>query len=93
MGSKPVSAPPPTVNPLPVATPKQALPGTTFAHQRTRPFPFQADLCLCLGTSLQITPACDLPLRALRKQAHKKAGGKVALSSSSSYAQRRRLPS
>lgn len=38
----------------------------------------KADLCLCLGTSLQITPACNLPMRALRKQAHKPEGGKVS---------------
>ncbi|KAL8158619.1 hypothetical protein V2J09_000156 [Rumex salicifolius] len=31
------------------------------------------DLVLCLGTSLQITPACDLPSKALRN------GGKVAI--------------
>jgi mono-ADP-ribosyltransferase sirtuin 6 len=29
----------------------------------------QADLAICLGTSLQITPACNLPLRTV------KAGG------------------
>ncbi|KAJ8441007.1 hypothetical protein Cgig2_021371 [Carnegiea gigantea] len=32
-----------------------------------------ADTVLCLGTSLQITPACDLPLKALR------SGGKVVI--------------
>ncbi|KMS95017.1 hypothetical protein BVRB_013200 isoform A [Beta vulgaris subsp. vulgaris] len=32
-----------------------------------------ADMILCLGTSLQITPACDIPLRALRN------GGKVVI--------------
>lgn len=26
-----------------------------------------SDLVLCLGTSLQITPACNLPLRTLKK--------------------------
>ncbi|KAK9810436.1 hypothetical protein WJX72_010681 [[Myrmecia] bisecta] len=33
----------------------------------------QADLAICLGTSLQITPACDLPLRT------PKAGGKLVI--------------
>lgn len=33
----------------------------------------QADVILCLGTSLQITPACNLPLRAVR------AGGKMVI--------------
>ncbi|KAI5409015.1 hypothetical protein KIW84_054727 [Lathyrus oleraceus] len=33
----------------------------------------QADIVLCLGTSLQITPACNLPLKALR------GGGKVVI--------------
>ncbi|VFQ82494.1 unnamed protein product [Cuscuta campestris] len=32
-----------------------------------------ADLVLCLGTSLQITPACNLPLRCLRN------GGKIVI--------------
>lgn len=32
-----------------------------------------ADIILCLGTSLQITPACDIPLRALR------SGGKLVI--------------
>ncbi len=32
-----------------------------------------ADLALCLGTSLQITPACDIPLRTV------KAGGRLAI--------------
>ncbi|KAI4307862.1 hypothetical protein L6164_030995 [Bauhinia variegata] len=32
-----------------------------------------ADIVLCLGTSLQITPACNLPLKALR------GGGKVVI--------------
>lgn len=27
----------------------------------------EADLAICLGTSLKITPACNLPLRTLRK--------------------------
>lgn len=33
----------------------------------------KADLVLCLGTSLQITPACNLPLRTVR------AGGKMVI--------------
>lgn len=33
----------------------------------------EADVVLCLGTSLQITPACNLPLRAVR------AGGKMVI--------------
>jgi NAD+-dependent protein deacetylase sirtuin 6 len=33
----------------------------------------KADLILCLGTSLQITPICNLPLRTKRK------GGKFAI--------------
>ncbi|KAK7289588.1 hypothetical protein RIF29_03336 [Crotalaria pallida] len=33
----------------------------------------QADIVLCLGTSLQITPACNLPLKAIR------GGGKVVI--------------
>ncbi|XP_061365985.1 NAD-dependent protein deacetylase SRT1 [Gastrolobium bilobum] len=33
----------------------------------------QADIVLCLGTSLQITPACNLPLKALRN------GGKFVI--------------
>ncbi|KAJ7523565.1 hypothetical protein O6H91_18G054200 [Diphasiastrum complanatum] len=33
----------------------------------------EADLVLCLGTSLQITPACNLPLKALR------SGGKLVI--------------
>eukprot|EP00249_Psilotum_nudum_P020192 c27598_g1_i2 orf=1021-1890(-) len=33
----------------------------------------QADVILCLGTSLQITPACNLPLRCVR------AGGKMVI--------------
>ena len=32
-----------------------------------------ADLVLCLGTSMEITPACNLPLKAVRK------GGKMAI--------------
>ncbi|GMP65015.1 hypothetical protein CsSME_00025995 [Camellia sinensis var. sinensis] len=32
-----------------------------------------ADVVLCLGTSLQITPACNLPLKSLR------GGGKIAI--------------
>lgn len=32
-----------------------------------------ADIVLCLGTSLQITPACNLPLKCLR------AGGKIVI--------------
>ncbi|KAJ7960935.1 NAD-dependent protein deacetylase SRT1 [Quillaja saponaria] len=32
-----------------------------------------ADIVLCLGTSLQITPACNLPLKALR------GGGKIVI--------------
>ncbi|CAM6084960.1 unnamed protein product [Calypogeia fissa] len=33
----------------------------------------QADLTLCLGTSLQITPACNLPMKTVR------AGGKLVI--------------
>ncbi|KAK4752638.1 hypothetical protein SAY87_021436 [Trapa incisa] len=33
----------------------------------------KADLVLCLGTSLQITPACNLPLKSLR------GGGKIVI--------------
>ncbi|KAJ0100930.1 hypothetical protein Patl1_03941 [Pistacia atlantica] len=36
-----------------------------------------ADVVLCLGTSLQITPACNLPLKCLR------GGGKIVISESS----------
>ncbi len=39
----------------------------------------KADLCLCLGTSLVITPACDIPLRALSKRKHKPRGGSLAV--------------
>ena len=34
---------------------------------------------LCLGTSLVITPACDIPLLAKRKRKHKPNGGRVAI--------------
>ena len=33
-----------------------------------------ADLAICLGTSLQITPACNLPLKTIRKTATKEKG-------------------
>ena len=39
----------------------------------------KADLVLCLGTSLIITPACDIPLLALRKRKTKPKGGRVAI--------------
>ncbi len=39
----------------------------------------KADLALCLGTSLQIIPACDLPMRALRRHKHKPDGGAVVI--------------
>ena len=39
----------------------------------------KADLALCLGTSLVITPARDIPLRVLSKRKHKPAGGKLAI--------------
>jgi mono-ADP-ribosyltransferase sirtuin 6 len=39
----------------------------------------RADLALCLGTSLQITPACNLPLRATRAYREKPEAGKLAI--------------
>jgi mono-ADP-ribosyltransferase sirtuin 6 len=39
----------------------------------------KADLVLCLGTSMVITPACDIPLRALFKRKHKPSGGKLVI--------------
>jgi hypothetical protein len=39
----------------------------------------KADLALCLGTSLVITPARDIPLRVLLKRKHKPAGGNLTI--------------
>lgn len=41
----------------------------------------EADLALCLGTSLQITPACNLPLKATRtyKDGDKQQAGQLAI--------------
>jgi mono-ADP-ribosyltransferase sirtuin 6 len=36
----------------------------------------QADLAICLGTSLQITPACDIPVKTVRTYKDKSAGGR-----------------
>ena len=37
------------------------------------------DLVLCLGTSLVITPACDIPLLVLKKRKRKPSGGKLCI--------------
>lgn len=34
----------------------------------------EADLAICLGTSLQITPACNLPLKTIKKYRNKENG-------------------
>ena len=39
----------------------------------------KADLALCLGTSLIVTPARDIPARALYKRKHKPRGGRLAI--------------
>jgi mono-ADP-ribosyltransferase sirtuin 6 len=39
----------------------------------------KADLALCLGTSLVIIPACDIPLLVHRKRKHKPKGGKLGI--------------
>jgi len=39
----------------------------------------RADLALCLGTSLIVTPARDIPTRAIRKRKHKPEGGRLAI--------------
>eukprot|EP00965_Chrysotila_dentata_P261720 6214351-Pleurochrysis_carterae.AAC.2 len=47
--------------------------------RRTETHCAEADLVLCLGTSLKITPACDLPFRALKPRKDKRGGGAVAI--------------
>lgn len=39
----------------------------------------EADLAICLGTSLQITPACNLPLKTTRAYRGKPAPGKLVI--------------
>ena len=56
---------------LPLRTPKagkivlypEALAQLVSAHALSEEAASTADLAICLGTSLQITPACDAPLR------------------------------
>ncbi|KAK9801395.1 hypothetical protein WJX73_005987 [Symbiochloris irregularis] len=50
---------------------EDALPETEL--QASEQHASQADLAICLGTSLQITPACNLPLRT------KRAGGRIVI--------------
>ena len=37
----------------------------------------EADLAICLGTSLQITPACNIPLKTIRKTKSNSTGNRI----------------